>query len=557
MSLISQRPDRLDLDVVAGQLQRASWTELHAVTRIAARCPWQLPAVIESRPYDAAGRPFPTLFYLTCPTAVAAVAKLESAGGIARLTSILQEDAGLRRSLLQAEAYERRRRAALAAVRPSDGETAVDEGAALRSGIAGRRCRSRSDRTGGLKCLHAHAAHALARPGYAFGERVLEQARDCAALWCDDARCLRLRGAAAEDGSASAAGDAAPAATARIALLDLGTNTCRLFLGTVGTSWCGPIQHHTRTTRVVRLGEGVDERGQLLPAAVQRTRDCLAKYAEQIADYGPDARRLIATSVLRDAADGRAFLDAVRRDFDLPWRILSGAQEGAAAFRGAVCGPAGAPGVLLVVDIGGGSTELVIGRLPDPATAQDEPTAAGRPCSLTAARRQGRPQPSFVRSIDIGAVRLTERFFRHDPPTPGEWGAAVRFARRSLAAAVPEHVRADIDRAIGVAGTVTTLVANKLDLRDYRPQLIDGQPLHLWEIEGAIAQFRRLTSRERGALPGIQPGREDVILAGALIAREVCRLFGLPGVSCGESDILEGAALDLAEEHLAEGRRSG
>jgi exopolyphosphatase/guanosine-5'-triphosphate,3'-diphosphate pyrophosphatase len=550
MSSISQHPDRLDLDVVAGQLQRASWTELHAVTRIAGRCRWQLPAVIESRPYDAAGRPFPTLFYLTCPTAVAAVAKLESAGGIARLTTVLQEDAGLRRSLLQAEAYERRRRTSLATVRPSDGGTAVDEGAALRSGIAGRSRRSRSDRTGGLKCLHAHAAHALARPGYAFGELVLEQARDCAALWCDDARCLRLR----RDG---VAGEAAPAAASRIALVDLGTNTCRLFLGTVGPYWCGPIEHHTRTTRVVRLGEGVDEHGQLLPAAVQRTRDCLAEYAELITEYEPDARRLIATSVLRDATDGRAFLDAVRRDFDLPWRILSGAQEGAAAFRGAVCGPAGAPGVLLVVDIGGGSTELVIGRLPDPATAQDEPTAAGRPCSMTAARRQGRPQPSFVRSIDIGAVRLTERFFRHDPPTSGEWGAAVRFAQRSLAAAVPEHVRADIDRAIGVAGTVTTLVANKLGLRHYRPQLVDGQPLHVWEIERAIATFRRLTSRERGALPGIQPGREDVILAGALIAREVCRLFGLPGVSCGESDILEGAALDLAEEHLAEGRRSG
>jgi len=541
MSSISQRPDRLDLDVVARQLRRGSWKELRAVTRVAARCPWQLPAVIESRPYDAAGRPFPTLFYLTCPTAVAAVAKLESGGGIARLTSILGEDAGLRRSLLQAEAYERRRRTTLAAVSPHDGEAAIDGGAALHSGIAGRCCPSRSDGIGGLKCLHAHAAHALARPGYSFGELVLEQAHDCAALWCDDARCLRLP-------TAEAGGGPAPAAASRIALVDLGTNTCRLFLGTVGSGWCGPIEHHTRTTRVVRLGEGVDQRAGLLPAAVERTRSCLAEYAELIAGYEPDARRLIATSVLRDAADGPAFLDAVRRDFDLPWRILSGAQEGAAAFRGAVCGPAGAPGALLVIDIGGGSTELVIGRLPDPATAQDEPTAAGRPCSLTAARRQGRPQPSFVRSIDIGAVRLTERFFRHDPPTPGEWGAAVRFVRHSLAAAVPEHVRADIDRAIGVAGTVTTLVANKLGLRDYRPRLVDGQPLHLREIEHAIARLRPLTSRERGALPGIQPGREDVILAGALIAREVCRLFDLPGVTCGESDILEGAALDLAEE---------
>jgi exopolyphosphatase/guanosine-5'-triphosphate,3'-diphosphate pyrophosphatase len=101
---------------------------------------------------------------------------------------------------------------------------------------------------------------------------------------------------------------------------------------------------------------------------------------------------------------------------------------------------------------------------------------------------------------------------------------------------------------MGVAGTISTLVANKLGLREFRSELVDGQPLHLWEIERAIAVFRRLTSAQRGGLPGIQPGREDVILAGALIAREVCRAFGLPGLRCGESDILEGEALQLADE---------
>jgi len=547
-------PDRLDLGIVARQLGRDDPESVHPVSRVMVRCPWQLPAVVEDLPYDAGGRPFPTLFYLTCPSAAAAVHRVESGGGLDDVGALLAESPELRASLQAAERYERRRRRTLAArgARRDGTAPAADGGASLATGVAGRRRdddRSRAasgDRPAGavpLKCLHAHVAHALARPGYALGELLVERAGGRAALWCNDARCLRLpssRGrisasdvtttdaatpdAATLDAATADAGtpDAGPSdADVRVAVVDLGTNTCRLLLAEVGAGRCGPVRQELRSTRVVRLGRGVDEHRRLAPEAVERTRECLAGYAARIEEYGPQAHVLIATSALRDAADGEDFLERARIDFGLPWRILSGREEAATMFRGASCGVVRPSGTLLAVDSGGGSTELVVG-----ASAE----------------------PSFDTSLDVGAVRLTERFFQHDPPTEGEWAAAVRHVRGLLRAGVPSEVRRGVDDVVGVAGTVATLVALKLGLRDYRPEVVDGQPLHLGEIERAITLFRVLTSGQRYHLPGMQPGREDVILGGALIAREVCLAFGAPGMVYSESDILEGAALACADE---------
>ena len=249
----------------------------------------------------------------------------------------------------------------------------------------------------------------------------------------------------------------------------------------------------------------------------------------------PRGRLLIATSVLRDARDGRQFLVALRYDFALPWRILSGEEEGTLAFRGGtswlVAGDSSAagdsppaPDPLLLVDIGGGSTEFAVG-------------SAGEP-------------PSFVRSLDVGVVRLTERFFHHDPPEAAEIAALTGHVAAAIAEAVPAELRAAVRGAVGVAGTYTTLVANKLEMTEYDGRLVQGHVLTLAEIDAVAARFAALTSAERGRLPGIQPGREDVILAGALIAGEACRAFGLDTVRVSEADILEGAALALAEGSL-------
>ena len=206
----------------------------------------------------------------------------------------------------------------------------------------------------------------------------------------------------------------------KVAIVDLGTNTCRLFLADVTD---GRVTEDARVTTVVRLGQGVDETGRLHEDAVARTHACLAGYAPRIEAYGPARRLLIATSVLRDARDGRQFLMALKYDFGLPWRILSGEEEGTLAFRGGtswlVAGDArraapsapADPDPLLLVDIGGGSTEFAVG-------------SAGEP-------------PSFVRSLDVGVVRLTERFFHHDPPEAAEVAALTGHVAAAIADAVP------------------------------------------------------------------------------------------------------------------------
>ena len=181
---------------------------------------------------------------------------------------------------------------------------------------------------------------------------------------------------------------------------------------------------------------------------------------------------------------------------------------------------------MALVDIGGGSTEFCVG-------------VPGR-------------APDFVRSLDIGAVRVTERFFLDDPPPrrrarPGR----RRSSREAIAAGVPPASRAAASRLIGVAGTYLTLAAHKLELRVYRRELVHGHDLTLADIDQAIALFAQLTSAERGLRPGIQKGREDVILAGAMIAAAACRAFGLASVTCSEADILEGSALALADGSLA------
>jgi len=315
----------------------------------------------------------------------------------------------------------------------------------------------------------------------------------------------------------------------KVAVIDLGTNTCRLFLARVSGD---VVRQDTRLTTVVRLGEGVGESGRLLPAAVARTRACLRGYASRARAYRPERRLLIATSVLRTATGGRSFLHEVERESGFPWRVLAGEEEGALAFRGGTSWLAASPSgasvrtapPLLLVDIGGGSTEFAVG-------------VAGE-------------TPTFVCSLEIGVVRLTERFFRTDPPQPEAVTALAGHVAAAIAAGVPERLRRAVPAAVGVAGTYTTLVANKLGLTVYDASLVQGHVLSLADIDQAVGRLAVLTSAERGRLPGIQPGREDVILAGALIAREALRAFGLEAVTVSESDLLEGVALALADGSL-------
>jgi len=308
----------------------------------------------------------------------------------------------------------------------------------------------------------------------------------------------------------------------KVAVVDLGTNTCRLLLADVVDGRFASVT--ARETEVVRLGQGVDGRGRLAPAAVDRTLACLARYTAAAAAYGPERALLFATSALRDASDGEDFLRRAEAEHGWPWEVIEGDLEGRLAFRGAVAGLAHPEHErLLVVDIGGGSTELIVGS------------------AVTG-------EAAAVRSVDIGAVRLTERCFADDPPSDAQWAAASALVADALAVASAEVVAAAGPPAvgIGVAGTFTTLVAYVLELREWRRELVDGHELSRETMLGAIARLRQLTSAQRAELPGIRRGREDVILAGALIAAEACRTFGLDALRVSTSGILEGAGLWVA-----------
>lgn len=314
----------------------------------------------------------------------------------------------------------------------------------------------------------------------------------------------------------------------RVAVVDLGTNSCRLLLADVEG---GRVETCERTATVTRLGEGVDRRRALSAAAVRRTAECLDTCSRRIERFAPERRLLVATSVLRDAAGGEVFLDRIERRYALPWRILDGDEEAALGFAGAASAVAApASGRLALLDIGGGSTELAVGPIP----STPSPESASE-----------LPQPDFTRSLDVGSVRLTERFLLSDPPTEDEWRAAERFTHELLDRELPDQARSGVSLVVGVAGTITTLVAHKLGLRRYDPELVHGHRLSLADIERAIAVFRSLTSEQRASLPGIQRGREDVIPAGALIAREACRLLSVDGLVASEADILDGVALAI------------
>jgi exopolyphosphatase/guanosine-5'-triphosphate,3'-diphosphate pyrophosphatase len=341
----------------------------------------------------------------------------------------------------------------------------------------------------------------------------------------------------------------------KVAVVDLGTNSVRLLLASVEA---GQVRDVARETTVTRLGAGVDRRRRLDAAAAGRTRACVARYAALIAAFAPDSGLLVATSVLRDAADGTAFLDELAALAGLPARVLRGEEEATLSFAGAVAGTAAwgreeagrgdgrmpARPAIVVVDIGGGSMELAVGA---PATeAATGSLGAAPPTSAAPTSAAPLPAPAFVCSLDVGVVRLTERFFAGDPPTDVEWRAARDFVRATLVAAVPAAVRAPVGRGVGLAGTFTTLVAHKLALRTYDRALVHGHELTLADLTAAEVLFRGMSSAARGRLPGIQKGREDVILAGVLLAGEVCRLCALEAVRVSESDLLDGAALSLA-----------
>jgi exopolyphosphatase/guanosine-5'-triphosphate,3'-diphosphate pyrophosphatase len=311
---------------------------------------------------------------------------------------------------------------------------------------------------------------------------------------------------------------------ARVAAVDCGTNSIRLLVADVGD---GGLRDVHREMRIVRLGEGVDATGRLAPQAVERTRVALADYTAVMRRKGVERVRMVATSATRDAANRDDFFTMVRATLGAQAEVISGDEEARLSFAGAVGELDPDDGPFVVVDVGGGSTEVVVGEL----------TARG-------------PVVTAARSVDVGCVRLTERCLPDDPPTPEQVEKARAVASEILAGAFAEVAVEGARTWVGVAGTVTTIAALALRLPGYDADVIHLSRVPLADVHRVTAELLAMPRAQRAALGPMHPGRVDVIAAGALIvdvlAEELAARAGIDELVASEHDILDGIALSLA-----------
>jgi exopolyphosphatase/guanosine-5'-triphosphate,3'-diphosphate pyrophosphatase len=302
----------------------------------------------------------------------------------------------------------------------------------------------------------------------------------------------------------------------RVAAIDCGTNSIRLLVA--DSDGIGPVRDAVREMRIVRLGQDVDRTGRLAAAAIERTRLALVDYTVAIRDLGAERVRMVATSATRDASNRAEFVAMVHATLGVEPEVISGTEEAALSFAGAVGGLPGVTGSVLVADIGGGSTELVRGD------------ATGVLNSF---------------SMNVGCVRMTERHLRDDPPTPAQVAATVADLQSALAEAA---LHVDVHSAgtlVGVAGTVTTLAAIALELDRYDADAIHGSLLSAAAVDAVTERLLAMTHAQRAALPVMHPGRVDVIGGGALVLRTVMRDIAAAEVVVSEHDILDGIAASL------------
>ncbi len=319
----------------------------------------------------------------------------------------------------------------------------------------------------------------------------------------------------------SAASPAPAPGSVRVAAIDMGTNSTRLLVADIASD--GRLTEVERLLRITRLGEDVDRGGVLIPAALERVHATLADFRAVAAGHGVTQVLATATSAVRDAGNGRDFLAEIERRHGFETRLLSGDEEALLTFRG-ITSTRPIDGETLIVDIGGGSTELIAGSA----------TGVG-----------------FHVSTQMGCVRLTERWLSEDAaPTPEELERCATDVRAILAAGVPDEVRRGSSPArvaIGVAGTVTTVAALDLGLTAYDPERIHGHVLTVAAVARERHRLSALSVAERREVPGLEPARAPVIVAGAVILGEILDWFGLAAIEASERDILHGVALLAAE----------
>lgn len=303
-------------------------------------------------------------------------------------------------------------------------------------------------------------------------------------------------------------------ANKRVAAIDVGTNSARLLVADVADGRVSPIE---RRSTVTRLGRGVDLSGRLSAEAIEDACAAIGEYVEAIAELGVEAIDAIATSAVRDAENGDAFIAELRERFALSARVLDGEEEARLTYLGATSETT--PDVpTLVVDIGGGSTELIVGH---------------------------GEQIDFHTSLQAGVVRHTERHISSDPPTAIELEELAGDVRGLIEGALEPGVGAEA--GIAVAGTPTSLAAVELELVPYDAERVHGHVLELRSIQRMLSRLASAPLAERVEIPGLHPDRAPTIPAGVVILVEAMRAFGLERITVSEHDILYGSALALAE----------
>jgi exopolyphosphatase/guanosine-5'-triphosphate,3'-diphosphate pyrophosphatase len=299
----------------------------------------------------------------------------------------------------------------------------------------------------------------------------------------------------------------------RVGVIDVGSNSSRLLVADVDAGRVSPVE---RRSTVTRLGRGVDLSGRLSAEAIEDVCSAIAGYMDLIEELGVERLDAIATSAVRDASNGSAFIAELRERFDLSARVLAGEEEARLTYLGATAEHV--PTVpTLVVDIGGGSTELVVGT--------------GR-------------QTSFHTSLQVGVVRHSERHIASDPPTAAELEALATDARGAIGAAIRDGVSAE--EGIAVAGTPTSLAAIELELEPYDPTRVHGHVLELPAIQRMLSRLASAPLAERVEIAGLHPDRAPTIVAGVVILIETMRAFRLERIAVSEHDILYGGAISAA-----------
>jgi exopolyphosphatase/guanosine-5'-triphosphate,3'-diphosphate pyrophosphatase len=301
----------------------------------------------------------------------------------------------------------------------------------------------------------------------------------------------------------------------RVAVVDIGSNSTRLLVAEVEG---GSLSELERDSVVTRLGQGVDATGRLGDEPQERVFAVLERYAEAIEKHGADARTAVMTSAVRDASNGAEFAAIVRDRFGLEGRTLTGDDEARLTFLGATAArDPDDPAALLVIDIGGGSTEMIVGA---------------------------RGAVDFHVSTQVGVVRHTERHLHSDPPTAEELAALAADARPALEAAVPAEVRESARAAVAVAGTATSCAAIDLALDPYDPDRVEGHRVSVLRLAKLRDRLAALPLAQRREVTGLDPNRAPTIVAGTVILLQVLGAFGLEAFEASERDILWGVALD-------------